>query len=679
VTNDPLDGSVIDRLKRLLLNGEHHVARHDYTAARKEFILGEKLATENSQEYDALVMKAARRFALGDYVGVVRLLRPIKGRKFALSAFATRYLQGALRRMYRRRKIASLRLGKGHLRKVSTDARFVETKRLKSTKKMAHTGFGLLREAGIAYLRPGPSRYNEAARVPALRAVPPLSTTLRRYPKVSFPATCTVGRPVRLSVDLRLRPPKSTAASGVVDVPFAPSEDAVLLSVVVSASGFDLDRQSEDMLVPRTTRSQRVTFTLRPAEPGLRRVEIEFYKNAVRVGYLSVGTQALLDSKPTRRIPDRVALFQTPSVASLDGRSPIVNAGTKYKTLHYQWNEGARTRVMLLDSAQGPGRTTWYMDSDATSKEVLDTLGRLTSFMNDSAGTKYTDASKQTSREDNIVGLGISLFERVLPGPVQEELRAMPDGSVLCVSTDEQWVPWEILHDGSGYLGQRFCLFRLPRVEREGHFGNRDEQTGLPSEHRRLALHIVGVDIPEEIRNKAAAAFSALGDRYTVEPICEKPLSVLIDRSADADLLHLTCHGTAEPSCCLFIADTKEPSQNLLVTSLKIPRFRVRPTALVFANACNSAAPQVTFGHMLTFAWAFWHKGVNTYIGTTGVVPAPSAVAFASAFYREAFSRQKPAAEAFRAAKAEMIQAGDYSHVLYALYGSPEAVLAPWA
>jgi hypothetical protein len=89
----------------------------------------------------------------------------------------------------------------------------------------------------------------------------------------------------------------------------------------------------------------------------------------------------------------------------------------------------------------------------------------------------------------------------------------------------------------------------------------------------------------------------------------------------------------------------------------------------VFANACESDAPEFTFEQDRSFGRAFYTKGAAAFLGTLGKVPEGPAFEFADAFYEALVGAAGgDVGEAFRVARDKMkVHPG----VVYALYGNP--------
>ena len=64
----------------------------------------------------------------------------------------------------------------------------------------------------------------------------------------------------------------------------------------------------------------------------------------------------------------------------------------------------------------------------------------------------------------NIRSLGQELSEGLLPPALRDQLTHWKPGSTICIATNENWIPWELLYDGDCFWGQKYILARLPEV-----------------------------------------------------------------------------------------------------------------------------------------------------------------------------------------------------------------------
>jgi hypothetical protein len=346
------------------------------------------------------------------------------------------------------------------------------------------------------------------------------------------------------------------------------------------------------------------------------------------------------------------------------------------KTIHV--NVGPTGLFYSVTHADGDVDDFVTIHAPGGRASFADLLEQVAIFLDQIAASGYTNRPPRGSQLENLRGVGTSLFERLVPGALCEQIGSWPDASWITIATNESWVPWELLYDpiGNGFLGERFMVFRLPRVLRSTQgIGPRIASGGTKLETVQVqkVLNVIGGDLPLGPAQICERLFERIGGRgVTVRLLKEVYLTDLVRETADADLIHFTCHGHREPFLRLQIsANADDPTVDLLVTAIRLPTFAIKRGSLIFANSCGSGAARLQFGEFLSFGWEFYLKGSSVFIGTLGTVRSDSAIAFAAAFYDALIDGARgDICAAYRQAKS-VVRASGASHLLYCLYGNP--------
>src|SRR5262249_35158680 len=144
---------------------------------------------------------------------------------------------------------------------------------------------------------------------------------------------------------------------------------------------------------------------------------------------------------------------------------------------------------------------------------------------------------------------------------------------------------------------------------------------------------------------------------------------VVADGLGDADLVHFDCHGHASDPIRLRTSDDDSPLLQLTLAMVEGGKSLRRGRCVVFANACESDAPDLSLGQGRSFGWAFFTKGAVCFLGTLGKIPEKEALDFAERFYRAlAGDADGNVEQAFQVAR----DAKEHPPVLvYCLYGNP--------
>lgn len=127
----------------------------------------------------------------------------------------------------------------------------------------------------------------------------PLGETkrMRRHTHLHFPSECQLGVSTPLSVQLTLNPLRSDdpAIRPPSPLDLHPSQQetqrgALDLLITVSARGFSVTPTHGTMNVPFDSDSELLTFGLTSLEPGDQLIEVRFFHQTARVGYVGLQT-----------------------------------------------------------------------------------------------------------------------------------------------------------------------------------------------------------------------------------------------------------------------------------------------------------------------------------------------------------------------------------------------------
>ena len=261
-------------------------------------------------------------------------------------------------------------------------------------------------------------------------------------------------------------------------------------------------------------------------------------------------------------------------------------------------------------------------------------LDEIDDFLKKLSSVEYGALGGKTSQVTNLKGVGTSLFRKLIPTVLQDEIRGWPNDTWITIDSDEQWIPWELLCDRTQFLGVRFMLFRLPRLDAGSCDCGPEGSLSAGSSTEVVVNKVVNV-VGGKLRDKrecCAAHFANVVGSTKVVPLHEPMLADFMQEVEDADIVHMTCHGHGR-SLRLQIAADDELTVSLMATSVAIAGVRVKRNSLVFANACRSGTAELYVGDFLSFGKEFFCKGVAAFIGTLGAVPIDAALLFAQAFY----------------------------------------------
>lgn len=356
--------------------------------------------------------------------------------------------------------------------------------------------------------------------------------------------------------------------------------------------------------------------------------------------------------------------------SSTVGRGTVVD-----KTLNVTWNGTSKLTYSLYHHS-GIIEGDWERKNIGSKNDIEQSLTEIASLITAIAGKKFVKKDDNLSCLENMRGIGKILFDRLIPEELRIIVKSWQSGDVLCISTNEQWIPWELIHDGIGFLGERFLIFRIPRLKNNRALSYQKSNASK----RQFSLgktikvvHVVGGNINPDHTEKAKSIFETLFGQSSVITLEKENLATLMKQIDNADLLHFTCHGHTDP---LFIqlSDKNDKQLNLLIPSLQNDKFLLKSGCIVFSNACNSAAPTVIFGDFVNFGLEFYRKGAAIFVGIIGTIPTEYAIEFSINFYKKLFESKFNIGKAFWEAKQDMNNKNNFFHLLYCLYGNPICV-----
>lgn len=321
----------------------------------------------------------------------------------------------------------------------------------------------------------------------------------------------------------------------------------------------------------------------------------------------------------------------------------------------------------------------------APPREVLQrTFDRLSTLARLSP-EKRTPAQTQQAIRD-LADIGSNLYDELIPDAFKEEYGAFREkylGGNLWLTSNEPWIPWEIIRPFA--YGRRGVLlyndaplcesFRLARWVSEA---------AAPA---RLALRQAMVVRPPanlKATSVEAGYFAGLPDivpgLVVADPVQTVDGTLEAFSAGETQLFHLACHGnfdlTDPNESKLKLADGfLTPSQ--LTGGRKSGLMRTRP--LVFVNACHAGVRGFGLTRLGGWTERFIAAGASAFIGSLWEINDELAARFAIEFYNRFFGlaghERQPLGQAFREARLILkeLDPANPTWLAYVLYGNPRA------
>ena len=336
------------------------------------------------------------------------------------------------------------------------------------------------------------------------------------------------------------------------------------------------------------------------------------------------------------------------------------------------------TNVFNLIQGRLPAREIHLhtlVDDDLLQEFLLEIerLSRISNSVDPTVSAQLYDVTGELRK------IGETFFQQFFPDSIKARLRSMENG-YLFFHVDEslRTIPWELLHDGSAFLSDRFYIGKSI----EGLWSDNQRQ-----ERERLRMLIVS-DPTEDLdwaRREGEELFEALisevnADRLDVQLLSGKRVTKLNLLAAlkDRDIIHYAGH-------VKFSSDPGERGWLLhgdrILKAREIEMAGFSPD-LVFSNSCLSSAVQAGGPEMEgdsgryfnDLAGAFLKAGIQNYIGTNWEIKDnPGTYSFALQFYRSIFE-EKSVGEALYDARQycrRSYQSFDITWANYVMHGNP--------
>ncbi len=541
-----------------------------------------------------------------------------------------------------------------------------------------------------------PEVYREL--VPPVKAVGPggaeapaseaTAAELLRYANVHFPATVLL---TQRSVPLIVHIAQQYHEAGArIEREWAALRLRVGdLALVLHAEGFEVVRGIGGQAVQGQPSVRRVRveadrdcepviFFLDPQTPGRKRIGIDVYQFDRHIAMLAFETE-VVDQEALSSWTN-VSVEPVPIISPGEGALPPdlelrVSLGADRRTLYYTLHSPGSSDYNF----QPVGVRELLTDPWAFLQPTLDRLSTLARCPAEARSPAETSRALQ-----ELADIGANLYQDLFPEALKREYRKLRDkyrGKSLLITSDEPWIPWEMVRpvesDENGnvlYDDPHLCeMFRVSRW-----LAGR----GAPDQVRvRQGAWVAPPDNLQAARLEQE--YFAQLHRQQWEITMVGPLSTVPEveeqfQAGATELFHFACHGnfnTEDPdeSKLRLGSDYLRPSQ---ITGLKQAGLR-RARPLVFLNACHSAERGFALTRIGGWAQRFLEAGASAFIGSLWEVNDRLAACFAQEFYNRLWGlaghQPQPLGQAFYEARmaVKQLDPANPTWLAYVLYGDP--------
>jgi hypothetical protein len=298
--------------------------------------------------------------------------------------------------------------------------------------------------------------------------------------------------------------------------------------------------------------------------------------------------------------------------------------------------------------------------------QIVDALsGRIRAEVEGRTGEEGIIRRSKVVRDDPLVASGRGLLDAILP-PGQLEARVIREPlcdlkTALLVATNVPEIPWELLHDGTDFLGLQYEMGRSLRAR-----GPEWRPRGQNDAWQCLIIANPTGDLPTASSEATAVKENLEAKGIACDYLAEQDATfenVLECLSASHyDIIHYSGHiGRDEESQEYGLL--LHGSQYFSSSAIK---SHVRTPAIAFLNGCNSG--EVVQG----LTEAFLSTGAQMVIGSLYATPSRGAAAFAKKFYTE-FLNGTSAGESMRQARLHVkgLENCGAAWACFVMYGDP--------
>jgi hypothetical protein len=332
------------------------------------------------------------------------------------------------------------------------------------------------------------------------------------------------------------------------------------------------------------------------------------------------------------------------TVRVLDQQTTVVNARYVYEL---------RSGAAAQDGSLGPEYSV-----DVSRSLVAEWCGGI-----DRALTAAADPMPELRRLGQL--LYNALFPAAKPDLPQLGAQLFDSRDPVLIRTNDQRVPWELLHDGSDFLGMRRDLGRQWIVQGQpvsgrtiGRIGRAlvigDTLDNLPAARTEAG------QVAKWLRARGVDCTVLLGEDATLAHVVEE----LASSEQPYDLFHFCGHASAAsdpPGLTMHRRD--------LLDEVALGTLARGVPPVVFINGCASA------GLVASICRSFMMMGAQAVIGTRTDVVDGSAWHFAEHFYERLLAHD-PVGTAIRSARRRLHEQQDSTWASFVLYGAPYARFA---
>jgi len=282
------------------------------------------------------------------------------------------------------------------------------------------------------------------------------------------------------------------------------------------------------------------------------------------------------------------------------------------------------------------------------------------------------DGEIPPAADEELMEISQRLYKYIIR-PVEKYISKTSDTIYLVLDRQHPLIPYQVLHDGEQYLGEKYALVYAPSVsvlkhcmERRKPMGDKLLALGNPNLGDAKYDLVYAEDEVKQLAELFPDARVLTGDDAS-----EAAVQLL---SQDADILHFACHGVIDKNDPMksHLRLTPDKENDGFLTAEEIMDLRVHPS-LVTLSACDTGRGRILMnGDILGLTRAWMYAGAPSVLASLWKVDDRATARLMTAFYKNLKTHDK--AKSLQLAQLEMIKEGlsPYYWAAFCLYGDPE-------
>lgn len=507
----------------------------------------------------------------------------------------------------------------------------------------------------------------------------PISGLPGRFLQVDIPADGLRNTPNPLTLGLAKETTEFRESLSILKQLAPSGAESVQLNFKVTAPGYEqmyghaaYESGNYPMTLHLTGEFEPIRFDLVPQLLGEQAIEVEVYYQGSRVDYSISTPNVVTPEQLAAASPGKAAQIRLESAPDhLKDLLAVAKEQPKalvIRTIQVDYQSQANQIIYRIYSGETADPLVFPIRLPNDPEEMYARIRVFTEYLDEIVPVEEAPAVDWENIYLNLVFRAQNLYRLLVPEDMARVIETWAEGSVLVISSNEQWIPWEVFHDGSDYWGRKFILGRYPRKADHGQVPRRDRPQGGQEFISRITNVIGGHFRDDTTAQKARELFRALPG-VVVTRLIEETLADLVKVLPETDLLHLTCHGSVtHPMLEISGQSTDYMNLNLDV----VQNLPVKAGCFIFANACYSNSAVSVFKILTSFGWEFYKDGAGIYIGTLAKIPEFYAGEFAHQFYQAMFAGNgSTVGQVLREVKLRMSSEQNIHWLMYSMYGDP--------